>query len=538
MKPPFLFFILLLGLLRPTLPSCKSTQLYTCPSSNNIDKSNKNNLDNNNNKEDNNNYVTDCLYCHSYKQTHERLKTCFERRLFGGNVFLWRDLVGSLVFFLSAGIATSCGVGGGGIYVPLGILLLQFSSKPATGLSQASIFGSSLGGFLLNIRNLHPNERIRGDFKLDQDGKIEDGCCQNSNNKKNGVQYYTRPLIDYDMALFLAPMEMAGAVLGVLIQQILPNWLFLGFAGIILALTCWKTSLKFRDVYKKEKQELKKAKQEESNKENSLLQEDNTKDAENVNADNDLFGIDEKEIQKKKEEYLRLDARQYPREKLLGLLGLWIGLTLLTFLKGGKGVSSLIGVTCSSPSYPVLIVCQFLWTLSFATYYGYRLIKNQQDRKLVHYPILPHDILWNRIKLRNYSFVTFLAGIIAGLIGIGGGMVLGPLMIVMGVHPRVSSSTTATMIVCTSSSVAIMFVTSGLVPWSYAAWFFSLCCLGSITGKQKIDGYVKKTGMASLLIGLLASIIGLATLGCWVILFLNLYKQGWCLEGFKKFCNV
>merc|ERR1712032_1056063 len=79
---------------------------------------------------------------------------------------------------------------------------LQFSSKPATGLSQASIFGSSLGGFLLNIRNLHPNERIRGDWKLDQDGRIEDGCCQNSNNKKNGVQYYTRPLIDYDMALF------------------------------------------------------------------------------------------------------------------------------------------------------------------------------------------------------------------------------------------------------------------------------------------------------------------------------------------------
>merc|ERR1712032_1365964 len=100
---------------------------------------------------------------------------------------------------------------------------------------------------------------------------------------KDGAKLYTRPLIDYDMALFLAPMEMAGAVLGVLIQQILPNWLFLGFAGIILALTCWKTSLKFRDVYKKEKQELKKAKQEELNKENSLLQEDDTEDSEKFN---------------------------------------------------------------------------------------------------------------------------------------------------------------------------------------------------------------------------------------------------------------
>lgn len=339
------------------------------------------------------------------------------------------------------------------------------------------------------------------------------------------------------MALFLAPMEMAGAVLGVLIQQILPNWLFLGLAGIILALTCWKTALKFRDAYEKEKQELKKKKKKESNKEDSLLQDGDTEDTENVNADSDLYGVDEEKIQEKKEDYLRLDARQYPTEKLLGLLVLWIGLTLLTFLKGGKGVTSLIGVTCSSSAYPVLIVCQFLWTLGFAAFYGYRLIKSQQDRKLVHYPILPHDILWNKIKLRNYSFVTFLAGIIAGLIGIGGGMVLGPLMIVMGVHPRVSSSTTATMIVCTSSSVAIMFVTSGLIPWSYAAWFFSLCCVGSIIGKHRIDGYVNKTGLASLLIGLLAGIIGLATLGCWVILFLSLNKQRWCFEGFKKFCT-
>merc|ERR1712050_803419 len=164
-----------------------------------------------------------------------------------------------------------------------------------------------------------------------------------------GVQYYMRPLIDYDMALFLAPMEMAGAVLGVLIQQILPNWLFLGLAGIILALTCWKTSLKFRDSYEKEKIELKRTKQEELIKESSNFHEDDTKDAENANMNDDLYGVDEEEIQKKKEEYLRLDARQYPREKLLGLLGLWIGLTLLTFFKGGKGVSSLIGVTCSSP---------------------------------------------------------------------------------------------------------------------------------------------------------------------------------------------
>merc|ERR1712176_1584827 len=91
-----------------------------------------------------------------------------------------------------------------------------------------------------------------GDWKLDQDGRIEDGCCQNSNNKKNGVKYFTRPLIDYDMALFLAPMEMAGAVLGKIIQNVLPNWLYLFLAAIILGFTARKTYLKWWSTRAKE----------------------------------------------------------------------------------------------------------------------------------------------------------------------------------------------------------------------------------------------------------------------------------------------
>lgn len=51
--------------------------------------------------------------------------------------------------------------------------------------------------------------------------------------------------------------------------------------------------------------------------------------------------------------------------------------------------------------------------------------------------------------------------------------------------------------------------------------FFVLCCMGSLIGKNYIDGYVKKTGMASLLIGILAGIIGFSTfmLGNFIIEF-------------------
>eukprot|EP00979_Chaetoceros_neogracilis_P002950 scaffold492_cov247-Chaetoceros_neogracile.AAC.23 len=44
--------------------------------------------------------------------------------------------------------------------------------------------------------------------------------------------------------------------------------------------------------------------------------------------------------------------------------------------------------------------------------------------------------------------------------------------------------------------------------------------------------------MASILIGILSMIIGLATIGCFVIVILNLKNADWCLDGFKPFCEI
>lgn len=483
--------------------------------------------------------------------------------------------VGTIVWFLTAGIATACGVGGGGIYVPMGILLLRFPPKPASGLSQASIFGASLGGILVNIRKRHPDEHIRdtkGTPSESQPGKIMsyekgkgpmeiEGDRQKYLDGGDGKRkFYTRPVIDYDMALFLAPMEMAGAVLGVIIQRVFPNWLFLCFAAVVLGFTAYKTFKKFFAAYAKDKAAkeerieltrresqkiLESQKKLESQKESGVSGEGGDA-SEAVNDVEENGGTKEETVEEhddpkeleQRRKFLEDDSRQYPFEKISYLVLLWIGLTVITFLKGGKGVDSVIGITCQDAGFYVLVAAQFLWTMGFAAFFGWKNVKNVNQRVAVNYPFNETDVLWDFKKLQFYSFFTFVAGIVAGLIGIGGGMVLGPLMIVMGVNPRVSTATTATMILLTSSSVAVMFVMSGLVPWQYAVYFFCVCLLGAYIGKTRIDAYVKKTGMGSILVGILATIIALATIGCIIILFLNLAKVNWCVDGFKAFCTV
>ncbi|VEU44237.1 unnamed protein product [Pseudo-nitzschia multistriata] len=525
-------------------------------------------------------YVTDCLDCEGNLNTFNGEDKCFTRKLLSSKnpspQYLWRDIIGMLVWFCAAGVATACGVGGGGIYVPLGILLLNFAPKPASGLSQASIFGASLGGLLLNLRNMHPftakiettavaggngspaEERAVADVPTNDDGE------PNTETTK----YYTRPLIDYDMALFLAPMEMAGAVLGVLIQKILPNWLYLFTAAVILGFTAKKTFHKWWDTRAKEmaKAALEAADSEEqaaldpsaNAKKDTATDNDNENSegpssdgngevevtasasmaAEDNDENNEAEIVMDSEKIAKRTWFLERDARQYPVEKMFCFGVLWIGLTLLTFFKGGKGVESLVGIDCASPWYGVLIGIQFLWTLGFATFFAIKLMRETTQKKAVNYPFHEQDVLWDFQKTRFYAFFTFVAGIVAGLIGIGGGMVLGPLMLVMGIYPRVSTATTATMIVLTSSSVAILYITSGMVPWQYAVTFFCTCFTGALIGKTYIDGYVKRTGKASVLIFLLAMIIALATLGALVIALLRLNKADWCFAGFNKFCTL
>ena len=49
-----------------------------------------------------------------------------------------------------------------------------------------------------------------------------------------------------------------------------------------------------------------------------------------------------------------------------------------------------------------------------------------------------------------------------------------------------------------------------------------------------MDGYVKKTGKASSLIFIRATIIGLATAGCLIIVFTRLDANNWCFASFNK----
>jgi len=433
---------------------------------------------------------------------------CINRVVFTSHAAL--DAVAAVIWFLGAGLAMSSGVGGGGIFVPLGVILLRFASKPSTGLSQASIFGAASAGLLINSRSRHP---------------VAD-----------------RPLIDFDMALFLSPMEMAGALLGVIVQQILPTWAVILLMAVILGYTAVKTFQKACSTLKKERA----AKAQAQLAQAELDAAKDAKDPDGASQGDAAkvpvapeapvpAGPTEawQERSPAVDEWLARDAAT-PWRSVALLLAMWVLLLVLLVVKGGKGVSGVFPY-CST-GYWIFTALSFVWLFCFALAMGYSAVSKSIQKAAVGYPFVEGDIVWNWQKFRFYCCITFAAGVVAGLIGIGGGMVLGPMMLQLGLLPQVSTATTATMIVLTSSSAALMYVTSGLVPPSYAGVYFGIAFIGAYIGKSQIDSLVKKHKLTAIIIFILASIIAFASAMMSVNGVLIYSKKNWVFEGANSVC--
>jgi len=81
--------------------------------------------------------------------------------------------------------------------------------------------------------------------------------------------------------------------------------------------------------------------------------------------------------------------------------------------------------------------------------------------------------------------------------GIGGGIVKGPLMLAMGVHPSVSSASSACMILFTSFTATTSFVVFGLLKYDYAWACLVLGFCATYVGHVGLTYLMKKFGRSS-----------------------------------------
>lgn len=461
---------------------------------------------------------------------------CTTKRLI--EPFLTEDWVTGIIAFFCGMFASGAGIGGGGLFVPL--FVLTGWGKRAVERSLAATTGLSVAMMIMIAPRRHPD--------------------------------VARPQIDYPTMLLLEPIVLLGTVPGKLLNKIMPTTVVYIMLLVLLLVVSVLTWLKYNKFRKKEiekaKEEEEEKKQKELDKEGGEKKEEGDENPSETlppNLQNAIpkwlpsvpcgGAIEMSEFSPPKPGARRIKTRR----------SVWINATTLTTKEGMEGESAnyqdenkknnyfgrgngpisaelkevydeeskmpwttialLLGcwvvvlvlsviikttVECNGAVYWVLNVL-FVPSLAAFTVAGALLLhrKNKRNEEL-GYHYAPMDLKWTTKNLITWPIVFIIAGIMSSLLGIGGGMVIAPLLLETGMNPVVSSSTTACMTLFTSSSAAIQFMIISTSTWDYFLYYVAISFVAGLIGRFLINAALAKTGKQSIVVAVLASLITLA----------------------------
>jgi len=459
--------------------------------------------------------------------------------IFGnGDEMLIREILGIPIFVIVPGVAVTTGCGGGGLIVPTCMYLLSMTPKEATALSQALMFGAACASM-----------------------------CVDWNSKESN---FNVPLIDVQLLLFMGPSLMAGAMVGGFVNRSSPDWFIIIALVIVLSISGFKTlhkGYRTRIQNKENADTIRSMSQMELGDAGDFKTTEKDSDASpnmaagETNLDGEFFEKTEEktdeagdstkvdvpysvtkytdEEQSKFQQYYEEEAPQINWKGWGGVFTLWIFNIFVLVVRGSPKNESFVGLKSGSVGYWLLTLFAIIFLWGLGIYFGKQLEERTRnaDPKYVKwledkYYGTQSPKKWSFDEIYFLSPAIFFAGIISGTVGIGGGMILGPLMLMVQIPAQVVASVNTTSIILSASTLTALYIIDDAVDPSYALFYAACCFCGAYIGKSKTKAYFAKNDFV--LVYLLAGII----LSSWALVFIKVVEEiqvisddGW--EGFK-----
>ncbi|XP_020276392.1 uncharacterized protein LOC109850736 [Asparagus officinalis] len=400
--------------------------------------------------------------------------------------FGWRVVLGSVIGFLGAALGSIGGVGGGGIFVPMLTLIIGFDPKTSTAISKCMIMGAAGSTVYYNLRLRHPSLDL--------------------------------PIIDYDLALLFQPMLMLGISIGVAFNVIFPAWMVTVLLIILFLGTSTKALFKGIETWKKEsimKKEAARLMASSAMNESPELEYKPIPSGSTANMQ--LKASSDEEVPVKDNIYWK---------ELTVLLSVWIAFLAVQVVK--------TYATNCSIEYWVLNALQVPIALGVTIYEAYCLCKGK--RAIASRG--NQEVNWKVHQLTLYCCFGVLAGIVGGLLGLGGGFILGPLFLEMGVPPQVASATSTFAMTFSSSMSVIQYYLLDRFPVPYASYFVFLATVAAFTGQHIVRRLIVLLGRASLIIFILALTIFVSAISLGGVGIANMVEKLERKEymGFENLC--
>lgn len=447
-----------------------------------------------------------------------------------------RTIIGMAVLFVSGAFVSGAGIGGGALFVPIMMIVNGYPADYCVSSSNPLIFGGSLAVCLFNFRLKHPD--------------------------------YNRPLINYNIAAIIEPLSWLGTIVGVIMNGVFPDWLLYLIQFILFSYTTYSTFKKGWADWKKIKAErekealelddlqtpindkkgeklpepsssskipetpefkdeaVKPTEEEKSNTTSSVAAISTSENQEQATPQEESKEPKEQKGKNRKTPLKKkattqetqdmhenlIDRPDTEAEKpkkaynpwvLVILAVIWAIFCVLPFFRGSGQTNSIIGIKFCSPAY---------WIITFAPFPVYILISYFMIRIARHYPVIGPNANLDAKQIALLIAFGITAGIASGFLGIGGGIIKGPMLLVLGIEAEEMAATSTFLILLTSCITSIQFMANGTMQYSEFGIYTAFGFVSFLIGINLIKIIINKTKNRSLILWILAATIGVATL--------------------------
>ncbi|KAK4386669.1 Sulfite exporter TauE/SafE family protein 5 [Sesamum angolense] len=385
-------------------------------------------------------------------------------------------LLAGILSFIAAAISSAGGIGGGGLFIPILTIVAGLDLKLASSYSAFMVTGGSLA----NV------------------------ACQMF--AKRGA----RPLIDYDIALLSEPCMLLGVSCGVICNLVFPEWLITIFFAIFLAFCTFKTCKSGVLYWKLESEEVRR---------------------------NEFPGP---ELESKEPLLLSAEVGEsklgIPWLKLGMLILIWFSFLVLYLFRGNRNGQGIIHIAACGTGYWLISSIQIPLAVIFTTW----ILHCRRSPKANSSTVQENGSETRNLSSDKLVFpvMALLAGVLGGVFGIGGGMLISPLLLQIGVQPEVTAATCSFMVLFSSSMSAIQYLLLGMEHIYGALTYAAICFIASLVGLTLVQRAIMKHGRASLIVFSVGTVMALSTVlitSFGAVDVLRDYTSGKSM-GFRKPC--
>jgi len=375
----------------------------------------------------------------------------------------WEQITGNLLpvfytctaLFASGVLCAAAGIGGGGIYVVVLMLVGLLSPHDAVPLSKAVVFFGSLSTLALNLI------RMRSAPKDSQE-----------------------TVIDFNTVRIVAPAALGGTFLGVLF-----NWHSAGYTIVMLlaAILIFMTVMVSRTALKQYREEEHALEQQSSEAPWAQAPPQLEDGARKVQAcagkASDGWTMQDTMLSVGLEALVVLSGalRFHMTSCQQEITGLGVegscSHPVVRMLFGGS-LSSIIGdpfwasILLSATTILPMTACMLL-----SAYYAKSTLESKSA--LGSKP-------WGATDVAAYQLMAVFTGCFAGLVGVGGGLIFSPFFLVMGLEPAAAVATSSTCVLFTSSSTTAQYILTDRVVMSLALAYGLVTTVASYAGTKLV----------------------------------------------------